>query len=227
MILRPPLVFAALTLSGVTVAAQAPPQAIVASARASVEAALGSRYSAMDLVETTRPVAAAPEDVTLRAMPVVGRFPRQRFTVDVQFVRRGRVVGKATVGFALHVAGEGWVYTRDAHDHDDVASLAIERGAVDVARAAPASPDDLIGMRLRRNVRAGQPVSLSDFERVPDVDNRQTVRLRAAFGEIMVESAGLALRAGNRGDVVTVQVEGATAPVKATVVERGVAELVQ
>lgn len=227
MILRPPLIFAALALSGMAAAASVPPQAIVASARASVEAALGSRYSAVDLVETTRPAAAAPEDVTLHAMPVVGRFPRQRFTVDVQFVRRGLVVGKATVGFALHVANEGWVYARDARDHEDVASLAIERGAVDAARVAPASPDDLTGMRLRRNVHAGQAVSLADFERVPDVDNRQTIRLRAAFGEITVESAGLALRAGNRGDVVTVQIDGASAPVKATVVDRGVAELVQ
>lgn len=217
----------ALALAFPAVATSATPEAIVAAARTSVEASLGSRYATVELVETGKPSTGAPDDVTLHAMPVVGRFPRERFTVDVQFQRLGHVVGKATVGFALHARSEGWVYARDAHDHEEAAALAMERREVDAARGASVSPDDVAGMRLRRNVRAGQAVSAADFERVPDVDNRQAVTLRAAFGEITVESAGIALRAGSRGDVVTVQIDGATAPVKATVVDRGVAELVQ
>lgn len=201
--------------------------AIVAAARASVEAALGSRYASVELVETGRPVTDVPAGVALHALPVAGRFPRQRFTVDVQFLRGGRVVGKASVGFALRAGSEGWVYARDAHDHEGASALALEPRQVDAAAGAPVSPGDLTGLRLRHNVRAGQAVKLADFERVPDVDNRQPVKLRAAFGEIIVESMGLALRSGNRGDVVTVQVDGATAPVKATVIDHGVAELVR
>jgi flagella basal body P-ring formation protein FlgA len=217
-----PLAFAA-----GSVAKAADTDAIVAAARASVEAALGGRYASVELTEAGRPAVGAPDGTILRAMPVAGRFPRERFTVDVQFLRGGRVVGKASVGFALHAGVDGWVYARDAHGHEDAGSVAMERRTVDAARGTPVSPDELSGMRLRRNVRAGQTVAMTDFERIPDVDNRQPVQLRAAFGEITVESAGLALRAGTRGDVVTVQVDGATAPVKATVVDRGVAELVR
>lgn len=208
-------------------AAPASTDAVVDVARASVEAALGQRYGQVDLEVTGRPSAIPGSDVALRAMPVVGRFPRERFTVDVDLLRSGRVVGKATVGFALHANTEGWVYSKDAHDHDLVAAVAMERQTVDVAHGEGVTPDQLEGLRLKRNVRAGKIVALADFERVPDIDNRQPVRLLAAFGDITVESAGMAMRAGNRGDVVTVQVDGATAPVKATVTDRGVAELVQ
>lgn len=221
------LLLVACAFSGGSASASTPADAVVASARASVESSLGSRYASVDLVTTGRPASGAPEGSTLRALPVAGRFPRERFTVDVQFLHGERIVGHASVGFALHASSEGWVYAKDARSHEAVASVAMERHTVDVAHGIGATPDDLTGMRLRHGVRAGQPVALADFEQVPDVDNREPVRLRAAFGDITVESAGLALRAGNRGDVVTVQVDGATAPVRATVVDRGVAELVR
>jgi flagella basal body P-ring formation protein FlgA len=201
--------------------------AVVDAARASVETALGQRYGQVDLQVTGRPSVHPAADVVLRAMPVVGRFPRERFTVDVNLLRNGRVVGKGTVGFALHASTEGWVYSKDAHEHDPVTGVVMERETVDAAQGEGITPDQLDGLRLKRNVRAGKIVALADFERVPDIDNRQPVRLMAAFGDITVERAGMAMRAGNRGDVVTVQVDGATAPVKATVTDRGVAELVQ
>jgi flagella basal body P-ring formation protein FlgA len=217
----------ALPFATAAVAAPTSTDAVIDAARVSVEAALGQRYGQIDLEVTGRPSAVPASDVALRAMPVVGRFPRERFTVDVDLLRNGRVVGKATVGFALHASTEGWVYSKDAHDHDLVAAVAMERQTVDAAHGEGVTPDQLEGLRLKRNVRAGKVVALADFERVPDIDNRQSIRLLAAFGDITVESAGMAMRAGNRGDVVTVQVDGATAPVKATVTDRGVAELVQ
>jgi flagella basal body P-ring formation protein FlgA len=207
--------------------------AIVTAARASIEARLGAMADEASLEVTGRPAgpwAAMDARTVFRAVPVVGRFPRERFTVDVALVRAGVVVGKATVVFALRLPSQAWVYGHDGHTHDDVDALALERRTVDAAGARSGfvtDPASLDGLRLKRSVRQGQPVSMADFERVPDVDNRQAVRLRASFGDIVLESAGTALRAGNRGDVVTVQIAGGTTPVKATVIERGVAELVQ
>lgn len=226
MMARSFLLLCSLSVAGAA-AASSRGDDVVSTARRSVETALAAYGTSVALAVTGRPSASVPGDVSLRALPVVGRFPRERFTVDVQQVRHGRVIGVSTVSFALHVRAEGWVYARDAQSHEEAASIAMERRPVDVARAATITPEATAGMRLKRSVRAGQPIVMADFERVPDVDNRQPVRLRAAFGEITVESAGTALRAGNRGDVVTVQVAGATRPVKATVVDRGVAELVQ
>jgi flagella basal body P-ring formation protein FlgA len=198
---------------------------VVDAARAAVVARLGEGQPAA-LTVIGRP-AAPPGDTSLKVLPVAGRFPRERFAVDVLYVRQGKAVGRGTVGFALSLAGEGWVYAEDGRPHEDAALLRLVRGQVDAAHRVPVDPAAVEGMRLKRNVRSGQALSLADFETVPDVDNRQAVRLRAAFGGITLESAGMALRSGNKGEIVTVQVPGATEPVKATVIDRGVAELVQ
>lgn len=208
-----------------TVSSATEVDAVVEAARASVEARLAGAPGAA-LTVTSRP-AAPPQDATLRVLPVAGRFPRERFAVDVVYLSHGRSVGRGTVSFSLSMSREGWVYGEEGHPHEDAALLALVPGPVDAAHAVPVEPAAVTGMRLKRSVRRGQPLSLADFEAVPDVDNRQAVRLRAVFGEITLESAGTALRSGNKGEVVTVQVPGANEPVKATVIDRGVAELVQ
>lgn len=198
---------------------------VIEAARASIAARLGG--TAPEGLSVTGRPAAPPAGATLRVLPVAGRFPRERFAVDVAYLVNGRAVGRGTVAFALSLASEGWVYGEEGRAHEDAALLSLVRGPIDAAHAAPVEPATVAGMRLRRAVRRGQALSLSDFESVPDVDNRQAVRLRAAFGDITLESAGMALRSGNKGEIVTVQVPGASEPVKATVIDRGVAELVQ
>jgi len=203
----------------------------VAAARAAVEQRLGNGYEQVALEVTTRPehLPAGKGALEFRALPIAGRWPRARFTAMVEVRSGGRVLRTVPVGFALSAMGRAWVYRDDLAERLPAEQLQLEERNVDVARGSSAplpSPDTLKGKRLRHPVRAGQVVSIEDFEDVPDVDNRQQVRLMASYGGITVERAGVAMRAANKGETVPVQVAGTSEPVKATVTDRGVAQVV-
>ena len=201
---------------------------LVEAARAGVLAQLGSPAASVTLqaVSSSR---GGPADghTSYHVRPVDGDFPRARFTVMVDVLRDGRKVGTVPVGFVLSESGPGLVYRHAEHAGVATALLDTDTGVVDAARAL-GSLHDLSaqsGMRLRHSVRAGAPVLASDFETVPDVDNRSTVRLQATFGAITVESPATAMRSGNRGDKVPVMVSGASGPVTALVVDKGVTRI--
>lgn len=203
----------------------------MAAARKAVEQRLGGAYEQIALTVTSRPerLSSGKAAVSFRALPVTGRWPRARFTMMVEVLSDGHVLRTVPVGFALSARARAWVYRDDLTERLPAELLVLEERSVDVAAGSAeplGSPDELKGKRLRRAVRAGQVVSLGDFEDVPDVDNRQPVRLLASYGGITVERAGVAMRAANRGELVPVQVTGTREPVKATVTDRGVAQVV-
>jgi len=203
----------------------------VAAARAAVEQRLGNGYQHVELEVTTRPehLPAGKGATEFRVLPIAGRWPRARFTAMVEVRGGGRVLRTVPVGFALSATGRALIYRDDLAERLPAEQLQLEERSVDVALAAAAplpSPGALKGKRLRRPVRAGQVASIEDFEDVPDIDNRQQVRLTASYGGITVERAGIAMRAANKGEVVPVQVTGTSEPVKAMVTDRGVAQVV-
>lgn len=203
----------------------------IAAARAAVEQRLGNAYGHVELSVTSKPerIPSVNGVLAFRVLPVTGRWPRARFTEMVEVVSGGHVLRTLAVGFALSATTRALVYRSDTGEHVAVDQLDLVEQDVDAAggRDVPlASPEALKGKRLRRPVRAGQAVCADDFEDVPDVDNRQTVRLVANYGGITVERPGVAMRAANRGEVVPVQVAGTNDPVKATVMDRGVAQVV-
>jgi len=204
---------------------------VVAAARAEVEQRLGGTYERVELNVTSRPerLPSAKGAIDFRALPISGHWPRARFTEMVEVRSGGRVLRTVPVGFSLSAFAPAWVYRGDVNERLPVDQLDLVEQSVNVASAngaSLASPDALKGKRLRHPVRVGQVVSIEDFEDVPDVDNRQPVRLLASFGSITVERAGVAMRAGNKGEIVPVQVAGTNEPVKATVTDRGVAQVV-
>lgn len=210
-------------------AADTSPSPIVAAAREAVLTRLGSAAAA----STLEAVAAGRTGhgdarATYKARPIEGPFPRARFTVMVDvYGRAGRLVGSHPVGFALSETGVSLVYRHAEHAGVDAMLVDADTGDVDLARApdALANLSEAGGKRLRHAVRAGAPVLASDFEPVPDVDVRSVVRLEASYGAITVESPAVAMRAGNRGDKVPVMVHGASGPVTALVVDKGVARI--
>lgn len=216
---------------GAVCAGDAAADGAVAAARAAVEQRLGHAYQRVELNATTRPehLSAGKGVLEFRVLPIAGRWPRSRFTAMVEVRSGGRVLRTVSVGFALSALGPAWVYRDDFAERLPADQLPLEERDVDVALSvAPPlpSPDALQGKRLRRPVRAGQVASIEDFEDVPDVDNRQQVRLTASYGGITVERAGVAMRAANKGEMVLVQVAGTSEPVKAMVTDRGVAQVV-
>jgi flagella basal body P-ring formation protein FlgA len=169
-------------------------------------------------------------EVSLQVHPISGRWPRPRVGVPVDVLVDGRVVRSATVWFALSVHSKVLTYGDDEPIGVQAQQLRIHAAEVDVAtlQETPVDgPSALDGMRLRKPVQEGSAVLLSDFEKIPDVDRQEKVRVLASYGAIRLATRGVANEKGNAGDVVPVLINGADEPVRARVTEKGVVEVVQ
>lgn len=65
--------------------------------------------------------------------------------------------------------------------------------------------EDCAGRRARVTLRQGNPVQLSQIERVPDVCSGAHVTIQALAGNIMVEARGVAIRDGRFGENIPVK----------------------
>lgn len=205
---------------------------IVAAARAQVDARLGA-----DAAKAQVSVVGAPEDVTvppgkvrLDAGPLAGRWPRARVGVPVSIAIDGRVVRTATVWFALSVHRDALAYAADAAAGTPATALSVVPRDADVARISGelvGNPARLAGLRLRHAVLAGTAATMDDFERIPDVDRQQRVRVLVTTGTVRLQTMGTALGPGDMGHVLSVQVDGAQSPVRAQVTGKGVVSVTQ
>lgn len=229
-------------LNFLTLALLMPPAVLAADAGQIVPA---SRLvdAAQDLLrehlpsDATFALIGGPEDVrvpagpvSIKVRPMGGRWPRSRVGVPVDLLVGGRVLRSATVWFSVSVRRKTLAYGEDASNGVMAQAIRMENQDLDVAplQEAPVeSPVALDGMRLRKPVRKDAAVLLSDFEKVPDVDRQETVRVLASYGAIRLSAHGTANAMGYLGDVVPVLIDGADAPVRARVADKGVVEVVQ
>ncbi len=71
----------------------------------------------------------------------------------------------------------------------------------DIAR----SPEEVVGMQLRRPVAAGQPLRLADLMRPPLVQRGSTVRIEFSSSGLSITGQAIALDAGAEGERIRVQ----------------------
>lgn len=205
---------------------------IVAAARAVLDRQLGndSATAEVTVIGTPEDIQVGAGTVALQARPAQGRWPRSRVGIAVDVSVDGKVTRAATVWFALGVHRTVLSYADDALADTLASSLKFGQQDVDVAALAEApvsDPRQLDGRRLRHPVLAGAPVLAGDFERVPDVDRKGRVEVNVVLGSIHMQTKGTSSSVGNVGDLVTVLVDGAEAPVRARVTEKGVVDVVQ
>ena len=65
--------------------------------------------------------------------------------------------------------------------------------------------EDCVGKRARVTLRAGNPVQLSQIERMPDVCSGEMVMIQARSHNIMVEARGIAVKDGYTGEHIPVK----------------------
>ena len=234
--MRPLLPAMLLLALSVPALASSPPQTIAAArlvdaAQAELDACLGGDKAAaqVSLVGKPEDIPVLGGKVALKARKPAGRWPRARVSVPVDVLVDGVVVRSTTVWFAVSVQHEVPTYSADAALGTAASVLKLASQAEDIAglQGTPLTdPHQLDGMRLRRAVTAGSPVVLEDFERIPDVDRQQRVEVLESYGVIRLDAKGTAIGRGNAGDTVLVQVDGAEAPVRARITDRGVVQVV-
>lgn len=205
---------------------------IVAAARARLDARLDadSAKAQVSVVGTPEDVAVPAGSVRLDVGPVAGRWPRARVAVPVSIAVDGRVIRSATVWFAVSVHRDALAYAADAAAGALATALTLVPREADVAQVTGElvdAPAQLVGLRLRHPVLAGATATLDDFERIPDVDRQQRVRVLVAAGTVRLQTMGTALGQGDVGRVLAVQVDGAQSPVRAQVTGKGVVSVAQ
>ncbi len=158
--------------------------------------------------------------VTLEVGAIAGRWPRARAGVPVRVSVDGRVVRTVTAWVALGDLRSVLTYAEPASAKTPVDALRLVAGDVDMIccdGAVAASVDTLAGTRVRRQVRAGEPVLLSDFEPLPDVAERQQVGIEVVRGPVRLTTVGTALADGRIGQVIAVRPDASERTVKARV----------
>jgi flagellar basal body P-ring formation protein FlgA len=81
--------------------------------------------------------------------------------------------------------------------------------------------DQAIGMQMRRQVPAGQPLELADLARPNAVLRGATVQMQLAVSGLTVSGQGMALESGASGERIKVQTSGSHAVIEAEVVGPG------
>jgi len=205
---------------------------LIAAARGQVDEKLGAERDSAQVAVVGKPedVMVPAGAVSLQLHPLQGRWPRARVGVPVDICVDGRVVRSAAVWFALDVHRQVLGYAADAAAGTSGVALKlvpVDADVVLVQGDLVADPHELDHMRLRHPVMAGSVAVREDFERIPDVDLRERVQVKVAFGSIHMQAKGTATTRGNVNDVVSVLVDEAEAPVHARVIGKGVVEVVQ
>lgn len=158
--------------------------------------------------------------IALEVGAIAGRWPRARAGVPVRLLVDGRTVRTLTAWIDLSDVRTVLTYAESASAKSPTTALRLVAGEVDMVccdgAAAPAA-DALAGMRVRRAVRAGEPVLLSDLEPMPDVAERQPVGIEVVRGSVRLTTVGTALADGRIGQIIAVRPDASEHTVKARV----------
>jgi flagella basal body P-ring formation protein FlgA len=150
---------------------------------------------------------------------VAGAWPRARVAVPVRHLVDARPVRSQTVWVAVRWWNQAEVYADAFPAGTPVAALKHRQERVDLAPFGPAFADASppAGQRLRRPVRAGQPLSAADFEPMPDVLAGTELQVEVVRGAVRLSTSGRALAEGSVGDHIPVALDARRQPVISTI----------
>ncbi|GEM_PF-2764237 len=141
------------------------------------------------------------------------------------------VTGKAlrTSWYTVEVLDEAWVTVRNLKRGQVIRAEDIQFTVTNVARVAggyqllEGSP---VGLVTTRTIRHGRVVSTQDVAAPPLVERNMMVIITVKSGRIKLSSPGVALSMGwEKGDLVSVLVDGAESPIKAYVIGENKVEM--
>ena len=185
-------------------------------------ASIDARWEFIPAGTVADSVMAQAGDPALQAGRIDGRWPRNRVGVPVQITVDGTTVQTRTLWFTVHAWRDTRVYAQDQRAGDAseiVQSLVrlVDLAAHDALNALPEQASLAPGLRLRRGVRAGQPMREDDFAPMPAVARHTQVSLRLQRGTVALNTTAAARTDAAVGEHVDVLPSGATQWIKATV----------
>jgi flagella basal body P-ring formation protein FlgA len=167
-------------------------------------------------------------EVTLLRRPLQKARVRRRTTVDVDILVDGVYYQTVPVPLNVRLLRQALVARHDLNKGQVLGCADTEVRELDVAALASAPlVDDCANQkrRLRRGVRAGDAILLSELESVPAVSEGERIKLELSDGAIQLEMTAMALNNGQIGQAIAVRIVASERPLLATVVGPGVAQL--
>nr|WP_298128485.1 flagella basal body P-ring formation protein FlgA [uncultured Pseudoxanthomonas sp.] len=202
---------------------------LLACAEASLRERSATLPGRLELSASAMPEAssiAGEGEVRLQARAVDGTWPRRRVGVPVDIRRGDRVEQTRMVWLSVRWWQQVPVYGLDMRSGTPSDTLAVRIDEVDMAgNTEPVAALDALGAKdtwkLRRTVRAGEPVMRSDLMQRPAVSREEAVRLSLRQGPVALTVPAIANGEAEMGQWVQVRAEGAERSVLAKVVARG------
>lgn len=198
------------------------------AARAALDHWLASRSDRHVLVPEQAEAVVAPIEVpageiTLAARPFAAAtrpISRMRVWLDVSV--GGRFQRTVPVDYRVQAWKAGYTAGAELHAGEDIDDNRLQPGEVDIAALdAPAWTGSIDRTRIRREVRAGQPLTTLDVEFRPPVVRGEQVTVLSQMGDLSIQASAEALQDGRLNERIAVRVEGSTAPVLVWVVKPG------
>lgn len=107
------------------------------------------------------------------------------------------------------------------------ANIAVEKVNISTTRGNYVlHPDEVIGLTVRRRIRAQQPVALSQLELPLLVSRGQRVTMIAEQDGVQAQTVGEAMKKGRKGEIIKVKNESSGRVVSAVVAGAGVVKMV-
>ena len=139
-------------------------------------------------------------------------------------LRRGAAV--ATVQAVARFARASRTIARDqAVTLDDIEIVTGELPAIAVKRVP--APDEIIGLKARRAIAAGEVLTSAVLVVPPSVKSGDKVTVTVTVGSVHVTGTAIASGTGNDGDVIHVLQPNTRRPVKARILGPGSVEVVE
>ena len=162
----------------------------------------------------------------LEALPEPGARAGQpvRFVLMAQRKRVGVAVATVMVS-GPHARAARAIARAEAITAADIDIVNDEWPSVPLQRM-PAE-GDIIGLRARRNIAAGEALTDSVLDVPPLVKSGDTVTITATVGSVQVTGAAIASSSGHRGDIIRVTPKPNGRPVRARITGESTVEVVQ
>jgi flagella basal body P-ring formation protein FlgA len=206
-------------------AAVAAPARVVSPADA-IERAIAQRVGTDAVVAVTGLETSVTAQAGLEAVPE----PGARTSQPVRFVMMAR---KARVGIAVATVLVNGPFPRasraiardEAVTSADIAMVEEEWPSVPLTRLP--SEDELVGLKARRHIAAGEPLTATVLDVPPLIRSGDVVTMTATVGAVQVTAAGTASSSGERGDIIRVTPRPNGRTVRARITGQAKVEVVQ
>jgi len=104
------------------------------------------------------------------------------------------------------------------HDHLSVKTIELSH----LPRGAVLTTEDLVGLELLRNMRAGMPVRSDQVRTPPEARRGETVLIQFSLPGIQLQAQGEAMEDGHKGQTIKVLNKASSKVITASVTEAGV-----